>query len=81
MSGPTRFLVEIVGAAVIAGVALFYANEWRVKADEAEAQLIGEDKLLMDLYRKVEQLEKRNTELLDEVRRLESESQLQSGLQ
>ena len=35
----------------------------------------------MDLYRKVEQLEKRNTELLDEVRRLEKESQLQSGLQ
>ncbi|MEM7012654.1 MAG: hypothetical protein AAF585_14350 [Verrucomicrobiota bacterium] len=81
MNGQTRLLLELIGAAIIAGAALFYANEWRAEAEEAKSQLLGEDKLLMDLYRKVEQLEKRNTELLDEVRRLETESQLQSDLQ
>ena len=79
MKGPARFMVELVAIAAVAGAGLTYGNHWRRESEalksrisELEAQLLGEDDLLLELYRKVEQLEARNLELLEEVQRLEA---------
>lgn len=71
MSGPARLLIQLVALAVVAGGCLAWGNHWRTKAIELEKAIPDEDRFVIELYQKLEKLEKRNQQLLDEIIRLE----------
>ncbi|MFT5469173.1 MAG: cell division protein FtsB [Verrucomicrobiales bacterium] len=75
MSGPARLMIELVALAIVAGACLSWGNDWRLKASEYQEQIPEDDKFVIELYRKLEKLEKRNQQLLDEIIRLESDLQ------
>lgn len=65
MTGPARLVLELVTLAIVVGAGLAYGNHWK-------RQVLAEDGMLLELYRKVDQLEERNQQLLQEIRNLES---------